>query len=1114
MEFEIIIYICVIIFLLYRSWLVPGTSIIRKTVIFILCVHLFLYFFRDKFKSADDEPAHCKFMKELLDEDLLNNINAQTVGENISREATKIHENLTKITEKAYACNCESSSEYMKDGKSLKEIYSSRCDNKCKQMERPLTKCNSSDDCDFPFECFKYRDGGFEPHDSQSELGVCILGGSTHHLTNMIQMYESLPTDESTHGNNINSYLENDTALPFCHQPGTILKRVVDYNEDSRHYVEGDGSSGHYCCLANSQSDNQTDGILAFGSNLWDENQGAILSRITLSLLTNLGMMGLKIEKALQEARALSSEIASAREIAMAALEAEGIVAEEFVVGSKTAAESAARAESLIDLGRSIEYKWEPISVALRWTIFGGRGAGVVGIKWPGIYKVLTLVFTKFKVAFVAKGLAGVAANILKSAGAEGGLAFTRAVGERAANAGSRVGEAITSVSGRFTGAVVGAEQAALEAGGGRMVAAKGAGLIFRGARALVTGPVGAALMAVQIAGAVLDHYDVGGYQNQVLNKELMSLFDTYIGAYIEGMKTITEKEPPYAVDIVQTFFDKTGEHLVWPFNRCTESGEEGCNVEYIKNNYDKKAAKAMTIIVTALKQAEADEIHDKMTKLMKDMTENIKNTQTYMNFLDGYKTALDSSGNGDTEEEKTSNFLNDWIMDMMETSYTAEEAIERDMKYCDAITRNLSEDDYKYLGWKKAGDNKVYDYSELIGSEQQKLSDNDKDSPLVYFNKLFSPNCDPLNPLDNKLGCGIQLTKRGVKLYNRYRNLKADPAQEYIAFSKKYLLINSEKTEIIPDTDPVQKKYSLYQADCHTALGIRENDYPGLAQGTMLNQLEHICKYGVKWGKEGSGIDTTQGGSGGGNAIRDSWIYMKNGSPDTTNQPFSASGDPANPCLWGCLEVHVDSENERESPHTQQNLDDSSKNYSSRMMAYNYNIYMRESTSSSRGDPGFEDPNNAINNQDPRDDYSKWREGGYTDGAVDDWKEWRATALVAYLMDPSDAIDDDNYSCRIGGRQERDDDGNEQSSDKSSYCHRMTGNDGNLVTGFHWGGLGTYSTDWNAPKDRVWGDPVSSGTSKTRNYNDCVKSLAQDWAENVFGTSVVVSVRRIFDWF
>ena len=108
MEFEITIYICVIIFLLYRSWLDPGTSIIRKTVILILCVHLLFYFFGEKFKSADDEPAHCKFMKELLDEDLLNNINAQTVGENISREANKIHENLIKITEKAYACNCES----------------------------------------------------------------------------------------------------------------------------------------------------------------------------------------------------------------------------------------------------------------------------------------------------------------------------------------------------------------------------------------------------------------------------------------------------------------------------------------------------------------------------------------------------------------------------------------------------------------------------------------------------------------------------------------------------------------------------------------------------------------------------------------------------------------------------------------------------------------------------------------------------------------------------------------------------------------------------------------------------------------------------------------------
>lgn len=180
----------------------------------------------------------------------------------------------------------------------------------------------------------------------------------------------------------------------------------------------------------------------------------------------------------------------------------------------------------------------------------------------------------------------------------------------------------------------------------------------------------------------------------------------------------------------------------------------------------------------------------------------------------------------------------------------------------------------------------------------------------------------------------------------------------------------------------------------------------------------------------------------------------------------------------------------------------------------------MRESTSSSHGDPGFEDPNNAINNQDPRDDYSKWSEGGYTDGAVDDWKEWRATALVAYLMDPSDAIDDDNYSCNIGGLVERESgmyttgNASHKDSDESGYCHRMTGNDGNLVTDFHWGGLGTYSTDWNAPKDRVLGDPVPSGTSKTRNYNDCVKSLGQEWAENVFGTAIVVSVRRVFDWF
>ena len=103
--------------------------------------------------------------------------------------------------------------------------------------------------------------------------------------------------------------------------------------------------------------------------------------------------MGLKIEKATARSTNLSSEIASAREIAMAALEAEGIVAEEFVVGGKTAAESAARAESLIDLGKSIEYKWEPISVALRWTIFGGSRCRCGGNKMAGDIQSIKISF-------------------------------------------------------------------------------------------------------------------------------------------------------------------------------------------------------------------------------------------------------------------------------------------------------------------------------------------------------------------------------------------------------------------------------------------------------------------------------------------------------------------------------------------------------------------------------------------------------------------------------------------------------------------------------------------------------------------------------------------------
>jgi hypothetical protein len=122
--------------------------------------------------------------------------------------------------------------------------------------------------------------------------------------------------------------------------------------------------------------------------------------------------------------------------------------------------------------------------------------------------------------------------------------------------------------------------------------------------------------------------------------------------------------------------------------------------------------------------------------------------------------------------------------------------------------------------------------------------------------------------------------------------------------------------------------------------------------------------------------------------------------------------------------------------------------------------------------------------------------------------------------VDRGEGDDEYKFACKIGGGGERKSgmyttgNATEQRSDKSSYCHRMTGNDGNLVTDFRWGGLGTYNTNYNAPLDAWWGDPVPSGSDKYRNFNDCIKSEGQRWAENVFGTAIVVSVRRIFDWF
>tara|TARA_B100001094_G_scaffold122085_1_gene117847 strand:+ start:3498 stop:6779 length:3282 start_codon:yes stop_codon:yes gene_type:complete len=1093
MEFEIIIYIFVIIFLLYRSWLDPGTSIIRKTVIFILCAHLFLYYSGDIFKTkGDSEPAHCKFMRELLDENLMADVTPETVGENISREASKIHDNLIKITEKAYACNCESSSEYMEDGKSLKEIYSSRCDNKCKFMDRPLTKCNSNQDCDFPAGCFHYDDNLklFQPHNSESELGVCVLEGSTHHISDIIQMYQGVE-DTSSQGDNIITYLSDDNALPFCHQPSTVLKKVIDFNEDNKHYVETDESQGHHCCLKKTFDDpSQLDKVLSFTSEFWKEHHDAIINRAVVILLTNLGIMGAKMAVALQEARSVMSAAASADEVALAALRAEGVTVGEF--------RAAQRASSLLELGRSVEYsRAEPISIALRWTLFGGRGE-VLGRKFPGLFGYIETINNFIKGTFVAKGLSGVVLKLTKAAGLAGELAATRAT--QAAEAVTRLSSgarALASGVGRVaTGLGERAAESALGKAGGAVLA-RGA---FAFARTLTTGPVGAALAALQVIGAVLDNYDVGGYQNALSNKELLKLFDQYTGAYIDGMKAATNKDPPYAVDIVSTFFDNSGEKLIWPLNRCVEGDNEDCSIEYIKNHQDKEAAKAMIIIVTALKEAEADEITDKMGKVIKNMAESIKDNQVYMDFLDEYKTSLDS-GSGNTETEKTAGFLNEWMLDMISHGYTAEEAIDRDRKYAKTILRKLNEKmpnlGYKYLGGANQDGNTLLDYSELTGAEKLLLSQNSIDSPLVYLNTKLSPQ-------ESQIGSGIQLTKRGVKLYNRYRNLRADPPQEYIAFSKYCIDIADKLPRNEPPQDGVTYTYQLYKKECHLSIGINENNYPGLAQGTMLNKLDHICRYGTKWGKEGAAVDTTQWGSSL-EDLRDSWVYMKNGVPDTINQPFSASDrGPIDPCPYACVELNEVSRNEllggehHQTASEEDNLLHSKNNFNSRMMAYNYNIYMRENTSSSGGDAGFEDNNNPVNDQDPNLDYSGWRDEWSVSG-IDDWKEWRGTALVAYLGDPADAIDDENFACNIS----------EQAG--PAYCHRMAGNDDTFTTDLWYGGIGTLKTTHNESLDR---DPVKYADRKHRVYNECIKSWEHEALEDMFGTSIVTSVERFFDWF
>jgi hypothetical protein len=906
-----------------------------------------------------------------------------------------------KMMERAYACGCSESSgvnlnpenrpenkksKWMSPGgvvveQTYKEEYSDICNdlNKCKIENRPLERCANDDSCRYTgMKCYKhpsFTNGGRT--DVAADIkGVCILESNIHHLEEIVDTYNSAycdpksqaegggidymclstwdtrPGHEFLHTNRDilgRAVLGANDDVSVCYQPANEKRTVTSYDVDKREYVYGPGSE---CCVPKTVSDNnhQSDSLLL----------GLINN--PMPFLDALGEM-LYYELIEIAAKKGITTVISNRRVIMRAMKTSVSKTFKMLKGAKNLLKAENRAMELAKIIKSLASEFSEGLKALNEM----RKAAQERVG-QGTSRALERLVQRQGVA-AAEELAEGGLGEAAAAGAE--AAAERALAEAAAE------KTAKKMSAKFLDAIPG---------------------------------FGEILMAVQMIGLVMDETGYGGYENIFKNREIIETMSEQSESQMLKMMKLMGSEPPYGVDLENTFYEDENEGSIWPFNMEQVQGSDKADCQLLVN------------MVSSLKESSNAVLQAMLTEQMRVFVTSFDDDEFSNSILGGLE-ALTGSEGGD--ENDLSDYFNEYLASYTHYHYTKEQAEERDQTIYDTILSKTNLiNDPKY----KSPTNTDFYYN---------------DNALIYLNKELS----------SEEYSGILLTKKGVDLFNRYRNLRK--GHQYIVFSTYFLDIGYiESNPDYPNGEQYHLK-KLHVDSSRLVGGSKINlsssnpiRVKGMAQLTQMNDLVNVCQYGIKLGTanynhpglNGMIRDRSVGMGVSGNELGTTWLVGGGAAVQPFGYPGLAGQES---CRNGCREDYMS------DTVSEENAKFRLENYNNRMMSWNYA------------------------------DKKDWQSLGQTD--------YKSSTLIAVSADHpgshDEVVDHDNRICIIN----------------ENYCRRAGNLDHRPDNEF--GGDNSRTTN---DYDQLFGN-------NHRKYADCEESGVHEAFSMILGDSLTNTVSRWF---